>query len=402
MSNSDFFNELYEKILDKGYNIAADKLATKLNAKGIAVTEEIKEKIIYLLKSGQISKNDLNALNFTSIKLTVNDFKKAIKEVENLINNSTDVFIENNLSEMVDELSKEFIKDWPRNLKEQIDSNKVFKKEFNELWSIPLEKLKMCITFARELGNEASLSLQDENYSPKIDLLSRLHGRGCQVALEVYHLLMEGFADGAMARWRTLHEISVVALFISDHDDDLAQRYFDHEIIESFKAAKQYQEYSERLGYEKMTEIEFNEFKSDRDEIIKKYEENFDDSYGWANKILKKRVKQFEIIEKKIELDHLRCHYKMASYNVHANPKGVMFKHSMPNRDCIITGPSIFGLAEPGQNTAISLNKLVLPLYSFNSDMKFLVKGRVLHKIVEDVCDSFIEVHEHLKENDLD
>ena len=45
--------------------------------------------------------------------------------------------------------------------------------------------------------------------------------RACQVTDEIICLLENGFADGAMARWRTLHEIAVVAVVISQHGENL-------------------------------------------------------------------------------------------------------------------------------------------------------------------------------------
>ena len=45
-------------------------------------------------------------------------------------------------------------------------------------------------------------------------VLWRLHARSCQITMEILALLKSGFADGAHARWRTLHEIAVTALFI--------------------------------------------------------------------------------------------------------------------------------------------------------------------------------------------
>src|SRR5260370_35431821 len=67
-------------------------------------------------------------------------------------------------------------------------------------------------------------------------LLIRLLVRGCQVTDEIICLLENGFADGAMARWRTLHEIAVVAAVISQHGEDIAERYVDHQAVWSKRA----------------------------------------------------------------------------------------------------------------------------------------------------------------------
>jgi hypothetical protein len=40
-------------------------------------------------------------------------------------------------------------------------------------------------------------------------------------------------------------------------------------------------------------------------------------------------IPTFKDIERAAGIDHLRAHYRMASHNVHANPKGVFFKLGM-------------------------------------------------------------------------
>jgi hypothetical protein len=44
--------------------------------------------------------------------------------------------------------------------------------------------------------------------------------------------------DGAIARWRTLHEIAVIAMCVRDRGDAMAERYLLHSTVESYKALK--------------------------------------------------------------------------------------------------------------------------------------------------------------------
>ena len=41
---------------------------------------------------------------------------------------------------------------------------------------------------------------------------------------------------------------------------------------------------------------------------------------------LSKQDLNFSDIERAVRLDHLRPYYKLASHNVHANPKGMLFR----------------------------------------------------------------------------
>src|SRR5208282_6072349 len=96
------------------------------------------------------------------------------------------------------------------------------------------------------------------------EVLTRLHARSCQIASEVLSLLLAGHADGAMARWRSLHEISVVCSFISKHGNELAERYLLHQCVESYKAAAQYQEYCDRIGDAPFTSEQISSLERDR------------------------------------------------------------------------------------------------------------------------------------------
>jgi len=69
-------------------------------------------------------------------------------------------------------------------------------------------------------------------------ILIRLLTRGCQVTDEIICLLENGFADGAMARWRTLHEIA-----------DIAKRYVDHQAVESKRKLDKYLACYKDFGY---------------------------------------------------------------------------------------------------------------------------------------------------------
>jgi hypothetical protein len=73
--------------------------------------------------------------------------------------------------------------------------------------------------------------------------------RACQVTDEIACLLENGFADGAMARWRTLHEIAMVAAVISQHGEAIAERYLAHQFVESKRAMDKYLACYKQLGY---------------------------------------------------------------------------------------------------------------------------------------------------------
>ena len=55
-----------------------------------------------------------------------------------------------------------------------------------------------------------------------------LHANACLVTSEVITLLEAGYSSGATARWRSLHEVAVYAMFIVKHGPGTAERYLRH------------------------------------------------------------------------------------------------------------------------------------------------------------------------------
>jgi hypothetical protein len=162
-----------------------------------------------------------------------------------------------------------------------------FRKRLYNRWKVPLESLRMLLTMSRELGDSVSQEIRrsPDAFSRKhlIDVLSRSHARACQIAEEIVCLLEGGFADGAMARWRTLHEVAVVATFVAAHGEDLAERYVLYQAVESKRAADDYQRCQERLGYEPLADSEIKAVQSAYDAVVARFGQDFrKGDYGWV------------------------------------------------------------------------------------------------------------------------
>lgn len=81
-------------------------------------------------------------------------------------------------------------------------------------------------------------------------VLAKLHAKACLIAGEIIALLKGGYASGAHARWRSLHEVAVIGTFIADGDEGLAERYLEYVHVESLAAARDLQENPDALGLE--------------------------------------------------------------------------------------------------------------------------------------------------------
>lgn len=255
----------------------------------------------------------------------------------------------------------------------------------------------MCLTVARELGASANTALRNDPGEPPGhlgDVLTRLHARACQITEEVTCLLAAGLADGAIARWRTLHEIAAVAFLLRESGEQLARRYTEHQVIESYRVAMEYQECCEDLGYEPMSGEEVKEMERAREELLQSYGRDFDSPYGWASEAVGKGRPTFRDIEKAVGIHHFRAHYRMASHNIHANPKGVFFRLGLiKEARVLLAGPSDAGLAEPGQSSAISLMQVTTAASLLRPDLDALIGLGILSLLTDETVNLFQEAY---------
>lgn len=278
-----------------------------------------------------------------------------------------------------------------------------FQARLRETWGCALDGLEILLIGAREAGgicNEAYRQEAVEDGDLTFDVLTRLHARACLVCSEIIALLKSGFASGANARWRTLHEIAVVAFFIREHGNELAERYLAHEGIESYKGMRQYMERHDQLGYEPFSKEEIEEMQQVRDGLIDRYGPAFKGQYGWASGYCQNPRPSFADIEQSVTLDLHRPFYKMASHGVHANPKGILFDLGLPDtaEDILLAGPSNTGLADPGQCAAISLCHATVALLIHAPSVEGIVTLRVLMQMADDAREAFMEAHHRVEE----
>lgn len=275
-------------------------------------------------------------------------------------------------------------------------------------WKEPLDLLELFITLATEIGSDFNGEYRRDSVrsgDAVFEALTRLHSRGCQISWAIHTLLRCGFADDAHARWRSLHEISVVSGFIIKHGQEVAERYICHGTIQRYKLARQMRKYRERISVEPIadeefiTDEEFNSLRSSRDRLVSRYGRCFSEDYGWAADAINNRRPTFSSLEEVVKLDHLRPYYRMSGDNVHANFHGTFFRLglSLPGDDLLLAGPSNAGLADPGHSVAISLHQITTALLSARPSFDSVVAMKILDELINKVGDAFLKSHLELK-----
>lgn len=104
--------------------------------------------------------------------------------------------------------------DAPRMLGEHARIQKGFEHRLYLRWRRALDLFEVVRTCCLEAGENFYMDHRSE-IDPKLSALTLLHARACLVASEVQGLLGTGHAAGAQARWRTLHELAVIAFLLS-------------------------------------------------------------------------------------------------------------------------------------------------------------------------------------------
>lgn len=300
-------------------------------------------------------------------------------------------------------------KDAPRMLEEHAEIRNGFEARLLNKWRIPLNLLEMLIVISIESAEMFPMNYESNDIIEHIyvlQALEKIHARACQVSNEILCLIRGGFADGAFARWRTLYELATVSFFITKHGNKVAERYLEYEDIESYYLMKEYQKYCVHLSHEPLTAVEIKKVTDKRDFLIAKYGEGFDKSFGWAANVLSKQKRNFRGIEEDVGLDHLRPYYKLSCNYIHPGPKGNNYKMGVINNrlnNLFLCGPTNYGFADAGQNTAISLYQITTCYLTVEPTYDKLMILNVLYALCDEIDNAFVSVQREIeKEEDTE
>jgi hypothetical protein len=243
-----------------------------------------------------------------------------------------------------------------------------FLRRLHERWQRPFDSLKTLIESCRETGEEYARHFRPEpgkRGAVLFDCLVRLHARACLLTEEALWMMRGGFASGAQSRWRTLHEVTVVAHFISQHGERVAERYISHYKVDSYRAALQYQEHCAALGRSALAPMEVENLKDARDQLCLKYGKPYGEEWGWAAEALSKDRPAFIDIEQAIGMSHMRPYFKLACVSSHASSKGLFFDLGnalLTDAGFMLAGASNAGFFDPGSCTAQSILQVTCTL----------------------------------------
>ncbi|MCU5773071.1 DUF5677 domain-containing protein [Erwiniaceae bacterium BAC15a-03b] len=319
-----------------------------------------------------------------------------IERATNAINSGSEFELEKELLTVVVDYSEKIIINLNAELEELISKNHEQNLKFTEnhygKWKPALDKLEMLITTCIESGskyNEKKKDLASEYDDVYFYVLIRLHAKACHVSNEILYLLKGGYADGAHARWRALHEINVTLIFISKHGTECAERFYFHEMIDSFNMMKSVIKYEDRLQVKGSGKEVYEDYETVYKELLIKYGKDFEQQYGWAN-IYFPDIKKpgFQSLEKDVGLDHMRPYFKWASQNIHTSFKSISKNLSLPfsqGNELMVVGPSNYGLTDPADATALSIAQATCCLLVNTTNYENVVLASIISTLSEKI-----------------
>lgn len=328
-------------------------------------------------------------------------FKGTESEFDEYINEKLPKIIEELLQGIWDELY-EYSFDKENDLrKHQKEINEKINKNYgNGIWLLE--------SFI-EMNCQVSISTYDkyikifDTYEDqlKLDTLISLHVRACQIANEIRVLVSNGFADGAMSRWRTLHEICVTFLFLYDNDTKITEMYQDYHVIERWKKAKEYQENCEFLDMDKFSKEEMGFIESERKDVLEEYGKEFGQSYGWTMEILPKGRRNIREMEKLVKQDHHRAVYTWASENVHSGVSGINKRLGLreEQENFLLPGANDYGFLDPVQYMTVSLTTMSETFLNMEDSSMSRIFKEFLYALQNEVVNEFGEQEKTMPNN---
>lgn len=254
-------------------------------------------------------------------------------------------------------------------------------------WGSTFRHLQHLIEAVKELARRFRIRLEEtpaEHVGDIHVVRTILAARAIQTTLGIEALLRAGHAAAAWAQWRILHELAVVALFITKHGEATATAYMQHGVEQSHRTLKAIQTHHKSSADNPL----LTEMLKTHDDWIKVLESpewygpGFGATYGWAGAALGKQRPDFKHLESDVGMSVARPEYQRASHVVHPGIRGFLDHQPNEARDGTRQpwDPHAALLGEPLALTAKTLTAFTGGLVDLSSAASDLVLiGAITH-----------------------
>ncbi len=265
--------------------------------------------------------------------------------------------------------------------KERKDFERSLYKKYGPILDTSTELLGVCLEAVESHREITHANLGEKD--TVLPMVLRLEARVHRIASEILALVRAGYATGALSRWRSMHETTVVMSYIIEYGERAIKLMQAHEAISGYKAMKDYQTYHKQLNLLPYSSYEMRLAKRRYDRRIARYGRNFKRDYGWVS-ILTPSVTDFRSLEKHVGIDHLRPYYKLSSMGVHMEWKSLttgeefeaLHKHGV-----VLVGPADYGFEDAISLAMITAAHATTMVLTYNSSMKSLMYANIIRDI---------------------
>ncbi|MDT8328199.1 MAG: DUF5677 domain-containing protein [Roseovarius sp.] len=289
------------------------------------------------------------------------------------------------------------------NLENIRDDSKGFEERNFSRWKPAFDHLEMLWDVGQKLGEAHGKDVQlrnDDDNNATMAALAHIFPKSLLVVQEIICLLKGGFPDGALTRWRSLHELSVTAMYIAKHGEDAAKQYLLSFHFSARRAAHQMNKHSDRAGLKGFNAEEIQAFDAlcfEAEQILERSIDN-DKNGEWPKITIYHPT--FAHVEESVGMDHWRPWYKWASNYTHANhrpadkPLGLVDATVPIN----LVGASNSGFVDPFQLTALSLAQLVETYLTHSLNLDRIVHIDVFRELANEMADIALKAERDSKQ----
>lgn len=267
-------------------------------------------------------------------------------------------------------------------------------------WELGFQKLEMLRQISIEAGVEFKkhfLTFPEYETDVLLGALMREHANACRIAGEIILLLKGGYADGALARWRTLFEILVTCLVLHKHGKNAANDYIRHGKRKAVKGMEEYQKTAKDMNRQLYDDEEISNMLKLKESWDKK------DNFHWAQKYT--GYGRLEKLREDVGLGKWSHDYMWASHNIHSVYREALslLATSEAKNDLLLVGASNSGMVEPAHMTAITLAQITSTFLTahINEENNIDYTNSTLFMFlmqyyVDDIGESFLKCSENI------
>ena len=324
-----------------------------------------------------------------TINSIVGDLNETIREVSEQIDEAIPQAIQVTLEKMADLIKDELVAQSTEHTEYLKTLERLRADTVERLWGKAADQLNLLRNLVVE-WSRAATKLKKGPYANTTTALalSKVTLRAYDMVGEIIALARAGYADGALARWRSLHEICVIAIFLSKQSDKCAQMYLAHSVIEELRLIES-NEASGTIGAKSgRVDKYWCALKEHKNQLIQIYGSAFAKDYGWASVELNRAKITFRELESNVGMESFRQSYQHANSATHGGALAALTRISLGmNAEYSGEVSPAFGCEVAMSYASGSLATLIAELCLETENADLLVMNMVVQKISSNVFD---------------